>query len=86
MIKLTVSRNDNIYECFPDIAMTTDGDLVCIYRECMGHGPFPFSRISVRRSQDRRNGGYDRPFCKTNASLFRSTFIGSATTSPPSQG
>ena len=52
MIKLTVSRNDNIYECFPDIAMTSDGDLVCVYRECMGHGPFPFSRISVRRSHD----------------------------------
>ena len=56
MIKLTVSRNDNIHECFPDIAMTPDGTLVCIYRECMQHAPFPFSRIAVRRSTD---GGYN---------------------------
>ena len=25
---------------------------MCIYRECMGHGPFPFSRLAVRRSLD----------------------------------
>jgi len=56
MIKLTVSRDDNIYECFPDVAMTPDGTLVCIYRECMMHAPFPFSRIAVRRSTD---GGYN---------------------------
>ncbi len=52
MIKLTVSRNDNIYECFPDIAKTPDGTLVCVYRECMWHAPFPFSRLVVRRSFD----------------------------------
>ena len=42
MIKLTISRNDNIYECFPDIARTKDGALVCVYRECMGAWAFPF--------------------------------------------
>ncbi|MDO9464717.1 MAG: sialidase family protein [bacterium] len=52
MIKLIVSRDDHIYECFPDIAMTPDGTLVCIYRESMQHAPFPFSRIAVRRSLD----------------------------------
>ena len=52
MIRFVVSRNDGIYECFPDVARTTDGVLVCIYRECMGHGPFPFSRLVVRRSLD----------------------------------
>ena len=52
MIKLTVSRNDNIYECFPDIAKAPDGTLVCCYRECMGHGPYPFSRLVSRRSFD----------------------------------
>jgi len=52
MIKLTVSRHDNIYECFPDIAQAPDGTLVCVYRECMGHAPYPFSRLVVRRSSD----------------------------------
>ena len=52
MLKMTISRDDHIYECFPDIAMTPDGTLVCIYRESMAHAPFPFSRIAVRRSLD----------------------------------
>jgi len=52
MIKLTVSRHDNIYECFPDVARTLDGTLVCVYRESMMHAPFPFSRLVVRRSRD----------------------------------
>ena len=60
MIKLTISRNDNIYECFPDIARTKDGTLVCVYRECMGHGPFPFSRIVLRRSMDDGRNWTDR--------------------------
>ncbi len=52
MIKLTISRNDNVYECFPDIAQANDGSLICVYRECMGHSPWPFSRMVVRRSID----------------------------------
>ncbi len=55
MQKLTVSRDDNIYEAFADIAQTSDGTLVCTYRESMAHAPWPFSRIVVRRSED---GGY----------------------------
>jgi len=55
MLKLTVARNDDLYECFPDIAAAPDGALVCTYRESMAHGARPFSRIIVRRSQD---GGY----------------------------
>ena len=50
--KRTVSRNDHIYEAFPDVALTPGGTLVVVYRECMGHGPFPFSRLVVRRSLD----------------------------------
>ncbi len=55
MQKLTVSRDDGIYEAFADIARTPDGTLVCTYRESMAHGPWPFSRIVVRHSED---GGY----------------------------
>ena len=52
MLKFTVSRDDSIYECFPDIAMAQDGTLVCVYRECMGHAPFPYSTLAIRRSRD----------------------------------
>lgn len=55
MQKLTVSRDDELYEAFADIAQTPDGTLVCTYRESMAHAPWPFSRIVVRRSED---GGY----------------------------
>lgn len=39
MQKLTVSRDDDVYEAFADIARTPDGILVCTYRESMAHGP-----------------------------------------------
>ena len=52
MIKSVVSRDDNIYECFPAITQCKDGVLVCAYRECMGHACYPFSRIVIRRSTD----------------------------------
>ncbi len=52
MLKSIVSRDDRIYECFPDLAQTPDRTLVCVYRECMFHAPFPFSRIACRRSRD----------------------------------
>ena len=55
MQKLTVSRDDEVYEAFADIARTPDGILICTYRESMAHGPWPFSRIVVRHSED---GGY----------------------------
>ncbi|MBT4503757.1 MAG: exo-alpha-sialidase [Gemmatimonadetes bacterium] len=53
MQTLTVSRNDEIYEAFADVAQAVDGTLVCTYRESMGHSSRPFSRIIVRRSFDR---------------------------------
>ena len=53
MQTITVSRDDDIYEAFADIAQTPDGVLVCTYRESMGHSSRPFSRVIVRRSVDR---------------------------------
>ena len=60
MIRLTVSRNDNVYECFPDIARAADGTLVCVYRESMMHAAYPFSRLVVRRSPDGGRNWMDR--------------------------
>ena len=53
MQKITVSRNDDLYEAFTDIAQAADGTLVCTYRESMCHSYRPFSRVVVRRSFDR---------------------------------
>ena len=52
MQKITVSRTDDLYEAFADIAKAADGTLVCTYRESMCHSQQPFSRIVVRRSVD----------------------------------
>ncbi|MDA0336781.1 MAG: sialidase family protein [bacterium] len=52
MQTITISRNDDVYEAFADIACAGDGTLVCTYRESLCHGPWPFSRIIVRRSLD----------------------------------
>lgn len=52
MNKRIVSKDDRVYACFPDIAMCQDGTLVCVYRESMGHGPYPFSRLVSRISKD----------------------------------
>ena len=52
MQTITVSRNDDIYEAFADIARAADGTLVCTYRESMAHGPRPWSKVVVRRSYD----------------------------------
>jgi len=60
MQKLTVSRDDGLYEAFTDIAKAPDGTLVCTYRESMGHGPWPFSRIIIRRSEDSGRTWSDR--------------------------
>ena len=52
MQRITVSRDDEVYEAFADIARAGDGTLVCTYRESLCHGPWPFSRVVVRRSVD----------------------------------
>jgi hypothetical protein len=60
---------------WPNIARTHSGALVLVYRECMGHSPFPFSRLPVRRSLD---GGYTW----SDRNMWRSSDEG-LTCSPP---
>ena len=42
MERITISRDDDLYEAFADIAQTPDGILVVTYRESLRHGPQPF--------------------------------------------
>ncbi len=52
--KLTVSRDDSVYEAFADIAQS-NGVFVVTYRESLMHSPYPFSRVVTRRSIDGGN-------------------------------
>lgn len=51
--QFTVSRDDSIYEAFPDVALTASGRLVCVFAECTHHGDREYTRIVVCDSTDR---------------------------------
>lgn len=50
--KFTVSRNDDVYECFPCLCLTGAGRVVTVYRESDGHVGREFSRVISRYSDD----------------------------------
>ena len=51
--KFTVSRDDTIYEAFPDVALAPSGRLVCVFAECTHHADRSYTRIMVSDSVDR---------------------------------
>lgn len=53
MEKFTVSRDDSIYQAWPDVALAPNGDLVCVFSECTHHGNRDYTRIMACRSSDR---------------------------------
>ncbi|HEY3328897.1 MAG TPA: sialidase family protein [Capsulimonadaceae bacterium] len=53
MEKFTISRDDTIYEAWPDIALTPTGRLVCVFSECSHHGNRSYTRIVTTHSDDR---------------------------------
>ena len=48
----TVSREDSVYECFPDIAQTPSGKLICVFRESEHHANLNHSRLVCKESLD----------------------------------
>ncbi len=58
--KVTVSRNDHIYELGPDLVRLSSGKLICIYRESDGHTVRKFSNIVTRSSVDEGHSWSDR--------------------------
>lgn len=48
-----VSRDDTIYEAFPDVALTPAGELVCVFAECTHHADRSYTRIMMATSVDR---------------------------------
>jgi len=52
VIKSIVSLEPDVYKMLPDLAMCDDGSLVCVYRESLVHGRWPFSKIVRQISRD----------------------------------
>ena len=51
--KFVVSRDDNIYQAWPDVALTPTGKLVCVFSECTHHGDRSYTRVMLTDSSDR---------------------------------
>ncbi len=51
--KHTISRDDAIYEAWPDVARLPDGRLVCVFSECTHHRDRSYTRIMLTDSSDR---------------------------------
>ena len=48
----TVSRDDSIYEAFPDLVQTATGELICVFLECEHHSIRKKVRIVMTKSTD----------------------------------
>ena len=51
--KFSVSRDDSVYEAWPDLVQTASGKLICIFTECEHHLNRTNSRIVTCESRDR---------------------------------
>ncbi len=52
MRKITVSRDDSVYEAWPDIAMLSNDRMVAVFTECTSHRNRELSRIVYKISDD----------------------------------
>lgn len=63
--RFIVSRDDSIYEAWPDVTLTGSGRLVCAFSECTHHGNRAYTRIALCSSDDRgRTWSPKRPLCE----------------------
>ncbi len=51
--KFNVSRDDSIYEAWPDVVLTDGGKLICVFSECEHHKNREGARIMITESLDR---------------------------------
>jgi len=51
--KHTISRDDAIYEAFPDVVLTASNKLVCVFAECTHHRDRGYTRVMLTDSHDR---------------------------------
>ncbi|MCI8387365.1 MAG: exo-alpha-sialidase [Clostridiales bacterium] len=62
MQKFTVSRDDSIYEAFPDVVLTDTGRLICVFTECTHHSDRNLARLVYKISDDRGRTWSDKRF------------------------
>ena len=53
MKKFIVSKDNSIYEAWPDIVLTNSGKLICVFSECVHHSDRTDARIMISESTDR---------------------------------
>lgn len=53
MQKFIISRDDAIYEAWPDVALTQSGKLVCVFAQCTHHSNRDYTQIMLCESSDR---------------------------------
>ena len=58
--KFTVSRDDSVYEAWPDLVLTKKGKLICVFTEVVNHMDRSWSRIVLKESVDRGRTWSDR--------------------------
>ncbi len=51
--KFIVSKDDSIFEAWPDVVQTDSGKLICVFSECEHHGDRKNARIMITESVDR---------------------------------
>ncbi len=49
----TISRDDRIYEAWPDVVLTKKGKLICVFSECAHHKDRSYTRLVLSESTDR---------------------------------
>jgi sialidase-1 len=71
MERFVVSRDDAVYQAWPDVALTRSGALVCVFSECTHHGDRSYTRVMLTTSFDR--GRHWTPKRPLSEPLYRKT-------------
>jgi sialidase-1 len=53
MERFVISRDDSLYEAWPDLVLTAGGKLICLYTTCVHHRDRSRTQLLIRESWDR---------------------------------
>ena len=68
--KFNVSRDDSIYEAWPDVVLTNGDKLICVFSECEHHKNRESARIMITESTDRgRTWSHKRPLTEKGSAV-----------------
>ena len=70
--KFTVSRDDSVYEAWPDLVLTRGGSWICTFTECTHHKDRDRSRIVITESPERAHLSAKLPLPNTPTAAFTS--------------